>query len=209
MNPEAGAFPFALLTNGAHFSCALLQALLRRNYRPRLLMLPVYPPSPKPDAPVIDIDAESTVPILRLAVDTEIAYAPQARQHDAATLISGYGIEFILVACWPYLIGRELTDSAAAAALNLHPSLLPKYRGPNPLQQQLSGGDGRFGVTLHLLERRFDRGDIVAQAELADAGKIRELKELEWRSAELGALLFIDALRAWPNWDPLPQSRLA
>ncbi len=172
-------------------------------------MLPAYPPSSKPDAPVIEIGADSASPILRLAAGIEIAYAPQSRQQEAAALISGYGIEFILVACWPYLIGRELADSAAGAALNLHPSLLPKYRGPDPLRQQLADGERRFGVTLHLLERQFDRGDIVAQAELSDAGKNPDLQELEWRCAELGALLFVDALRAWPNWNPSPQSRLA
>jgi len=206
MNPEAGRAPgFALLANGALFSCALLQALLRRNCRPRLLMLPEYPPAAKPDAAAIDIASEPAPPILRIAGDIETAYAPRARQGEAAALIASRRLDFLLVACWPYLIDRELAASARGAALNLHPSLLPKYRGPDPLQQQLAAGDRRFGVTLHLLDRQFDRGDIVAQAELADAGKHVDLEDLQWRCAELGALLFADALRAWPNWNPQPQ----
>lgn len=208
MNPDADGSPgFALLANGAFFSRAVLQALLRRNCRPRLLLLPEYPPAPEPAAGGIEVAVETASPIQRIAADIEIAYAPRARQRESARLIASRRIDFLLVACWPYLIDREFAASARGAALNLHPSLLPKYRGPDPLQQQLAAGDRRFGVTLHLLERQFDRGDIVAQAELADAGRDTELNDLEWRCAELGALLFCDALRAWPNWNPLPQSR--
>lgn len=206
MNPETGETPeFALLANGAHFSCGVLQALLRRNYRPRLLVLPTYPPRGKPEATAIEVDNGPASPICSIGANIETVYAPQVRQREAAALITRRGIEFLLVACWPYLIDREFAASASGAALNLHPSLLPKYRGPDPLPQQLAAGDSRFGVTLHLLDQRFDCGDIVAQAELDEAGNELNLRELESRCAELGVLLFIDALSAWPNWNPLPQ----
>lgn len=209
MNPDGQDSPgFALLANGAFFSCTVLQALLRRNCRPRLLLLPEYPPAPEPAARGIEVAAETAPPILRIAEDIEIAYAPRARQRESAALVASRRIDFLLVACWPYLIDREFAASARGAALNLHPSLLPKYRGPDPLQQQLAAGDRHFGVTLHLLEQQFDRGDIVAQAELTDVDRDAGLKDLEWRCAELGVLLLCDALRAWPNWNPLPQSRL-
>jgi methionyl-tRNA formyltransferase len=206
MSPdEAGPPGFALLASGAHFSCAVLQALLRRHHRPRLLMLPHYPPAPKADSPAIEIDSGPAMPIQRIAADIETVYAPRARQAESAALIAQRGIEFLLVACWPYLIDGEFAASATGAALNLHPSLLPKYRGPEPLVQQLDARERRFGVTLHLLDGQFDHGDIVAQAELGDAGENTSLQELERRCAELGTLLFIDALRAWPQWNPLPQ----
>jgi methionyl-tRNA formyltransferase len=153
--------------------------------------------SPKPDRP-----------ILRSAADIEIGYAPADRQLEAAELLSSRGIEFILVACWPYLIGETLAGSASAAALNLHPSLLPRYRGPDPLRQQREAGDERYGVTLHLLDRQFDHGDIVAQAEMPATGRGEgEAMAIEWRCAELGALLFVDALHAWPDWNPVAQAR--
>ena len=209
MSPDAAGSPgFALLASGAHFSCAVLQALLRRHQRPRLLMLPHYPPATKADSPVIEIDAGPAAPIQRIAADIETVYAPRARQPESAALVAERGIEFLLVACWPYLIDGEFAASAAGAALNLHPSLLPKYRGPDPLQQQLAAADRRFGVTLHLLDGQYDHGAIVAQAELDDVGENISLQELERRCAELGALLFIDALHAWPQWNPLPQHGL-
>jgi methionyl-tRNA formyltransferase len=210
MNPEKPAGRrFALLANGADFSCAVLQALLRRGCRPDLLMLPEFAP-----AAAADIDGVEIAPprparqLLRIAADIETAYAPPDRQLEAAALLSAREIEFILVACWPYLIDATLADCVSAAALNLHPSLLPRYRGPDPLRQQQAAGDERYGVTLHLLDRRFDHGDIVAQAELPAAGGEGESMAMEWRCAELGALLFIEALRAWPNWNPVEQSSL-
>lgn len=210
MNPEAGvARSFALLASGADFSCAVLQALLRRDCRPDLLLLPEFAP-----ATVAEIGGVAIAPpapvrqMLNIAADIEIAHAPRSRQREAAALLSSRAIEFILVACWPYLIDGRLAGSVSAAALNLHPSLLPRFRGPDPLRRQRSAGDHRHGVTLHLLDRRFDEGDIVAQAELHGSGKGDESMDIEWRCAELGVLLFIEALRAWPDWKPVAQASL-
>lgn len=210
MSPEPGPVrSFALLASGAGFSCAVLRALLRRNYRPELLLLPEFAATAAVDFEGIEIDSPAPErQLLRVAVDIETAYAPRTRQQDAASLVSSRAIEFILVACWPYLIGETLSRSAAGAALNLHPSLLPRYRGPDPLQQQRAAGDQRYGVTLHLLDQRFDRGDIVAQAELSGCGARDDSMEIESRCAELGALLFIEALRAWPDWKPVAQASL-
>jgi methionyl-tRNA formyltransferase len=210
MNPEpVSGRRYALLASGAEFSCAVLQALLRRNCRPELLLLPEFAPAGDSKSDAIEVG--STAPerqLLRIATGIEIGYAPPTRQREAAALLSSLAVEFILVACWPYLIDRDLAGSATAAALNLHPSLLPRYRGPDPLRQQRAAGDRRYGVSLHLLDRHFDQGDIVAQAELSGSGKGEEAMTIEWRCAELGALLFVEALGAWPDWNPVPQASL-
>jgi methionyl-tRNA formyltransferase len=207
MNPEPGnCRRYALLASGADFSCAVLQALLRRDCRPELLLLPEFAPAAGADIEGVKIaPASPDRQLLRIAAGIETAYAPRPRQREAAALLASRGIEFILVACWPYLIGETLAGSASAAALNLHPSLLPRYRGPDPLRQQRAAGDTRHGVTLHLLDRRFDHGDIVAQAEIPASDGQGESMDIEWRCAELGALLFVEALRAWPNWKPVTQ----
>ena len=210
MSPEIRrSRSFALLASGAGFSCAVLQALLRRNHRPELLLLPEFAPAPKPEFGGVEI-ANSTPgrKLLRLAGDIEIGYAPRARQQETAALLSARAIDFMLVACWPYLIDETLAGSIAGAALNLHPSLLPRYRGPDPLRQQQAAGDERYGVTLHLIDQSFDHGDIVAQAELSATGEGTDSMDPEWRCAELGALLFVDALRSWPDWKPVAQANL-
>ncbi len=134
--------------------------------------------------------ATSQGEFLDLVGDCPVDYAPAAEQEQFAARFAARRIDFILVACWPYLIGAALLGAARKAALNLHPSLLPAYRGADPLGAQLAAGDSNFGVTLHLLDAQFDHGDIVAQDRIEPAPA---RATLERRCAERGAELFVDA----------------
>jgi methionyl-tRNA formyltransferase len=203
--PEAS---YALLASGANFSCEVLHALQQQHYLPRLLVLPEFPPAHRVSPANREI--VSTTPqrrLIRQAPDIEIAYAAESRQAICASLIERYAIDFLLVACWPYLIGNKMIASARKAALNMHPSLLPDFRGPNPLAQQLVCRQPRFGVSLHLLNQQFDRGDIIAQAELEDPGEHPTHDSLEQRCAALGTDLFIAAVSQYEQgWKPIRQT---
>lgn len=207
LETEIPGYSFALLASGANFSCEVLQALLQCHYSPKLLILPEYPPaqsSPVPDNEIISSAPERR--LLEQAQGIDIGYAPKLEQQKCANLIRQYAIEFLLVACWPYLIDRPLIESAAKATLNMHPSLLPDYRGPNPIEQQLKGQESRFGVTLHLLNQHFDQGDIIAQAELTDVDENPDRLYLEHCNAVLGAGLFIEAVKEYDRgWTPIRQ----
>lgn len=183
---------FALFATGAPFSCEVLRALRRRGCRPRRIVLPFYPPAARPPGDLELSSIASQGEFADLADDCVLDYAPAAEQEQFAVRFAAHRIDFILVACWPYLIGAALLGAARRAALNLHPSLLPAYRGADPLGAQLAAGDENFGVTLHLLDARFDHGDIVAQARI-DVGEPIERVALERRCAESGAGLFVDA----------------
>lgn len=208
MSPDAPttAADFALLASGANFSCEVLQALIDRAYLPELLVLPEYPPAPKPATNHGSL--VTAVPerrLLELAQGIEIAHVPAREQAVFARRIERQQIAFLLVACWPYLIEPGLIESAAKATLNLHPSMLPSYRGPNPLARQWATGDFSFGVSLHLLNQRFDQGDIIAQAGLADNGEQPCRSIIERRCARQGVELFITAVERYPNWNPVAQ----
>lgn len=113
--------------------------------------------------------------------------------------------DLIVVACFPWRIPEVLTTSARLAALNIHPSLLPNHRGPDPLFWTFRAGDTHAGVTLHLLSHTFDAGPIIAQAATPIAPD-ESLAALEQRLAGLGSDLLgrlIDGLPALP--DPHPQ----
>jgi len=211
MKPE-GDIPathrFALFASGASFSCEVLQALRQHHQLPSLLVLPEYPPAQPVSNPANEIVA--TTPgrrLLTLGQGIEVAYAPEARQPEIAALIQQRAIDFILVACWSYLIDDTLIESPRKAALNLHPSMLPDFRGPNPIEQQLARPGSSFGVTLHLLNDRFDHGDIIARAELTDIDTRPEPSYLEHRCALLGVDLFVDAMEKYDQgWKPLQQT---
>jgi len=206
-DPEFSGTSFAFLSSGANFSCEVLQALLQKDYPPKLLVLPEY--APARSSTETDDRLITTVPqrrLLTLARGIEVAYAPAPRQTDCARLVERREIDFLLVACWPYLIETRLLASAGRAALNLHPSLLPKYRGPDPLEQQLTAGESIFGITLHLLDQRFDHGDIIAQAELSGPVVPRQRSILERHCAGRGAELFVEAVACYPGWKPVAQT---
>ena len=87
-------------------------------------------------------------------------------------------IDVVLVGSWAEKINKEIIDIPVIGMINVHPSLLPEYRGPNPYLQTILHGETRSGVTFHLMNQKFDAGPILAQKEIeilsGDTGK--ELK---------------------------------
>ena len=87
-------------------------------------------------------------------------------------------IELVLVGTWCEKLEKSVIDIPVIGTVNVHPSLLPKYRGPNPYLQTILSGEKKSGVTFHLMNEKFDCGPILAQKEIeileGDTGK--ELK---------------------------------
>jgi len=198
---------FALFSTGADFACEVLQSLQLEGFDPALLVLPEYPPATTPACvSLVQDPCQSSRRLLKLAGSVETAYAPAAQQVHCAQLLGEHAIEFMLVACWPYLIDKQVINSVSKAALNLHPSLLPGYPGADPIGEQLKSVDASYGVTLHLLNSQFDQGDIVAQAELTTPRQHYQRDSLERACARHGSRLFIDALNGYDaGWKTTPQ----
>lgn len=88
------------------------------------------------------------------------------RHHDVATLVRSFAPDLVCVACFPWRIPPSLLTIPTFGFVNLHPSLLPAYRGPAPLFWQLRDGLRVSGVTAHWMDAEFDTGDIVGQQML-------------------------------------------
>ncbi len=80
----------------------------------------------------------------------------------ASVLRSGE-VDFILSCCFDRFFGAALRNFPKNGALNVHPSLLPKYRGVKPLENAMADGADTIGVTLHELVKEMDAGDIILQ----------------------------------------------
>lgn len=95
----------------------------------------------------------------KLPVYTDIkdylAWATHAGLDEAIGLTAAYG----------KIIGPKTLASLHGRVYNIHPSLLPKYRGPSPLQAQILASEVETGVTIYKLDDEIDHGSIVAQAE--------------------------------------------
>ena len=75
--------------------------------------------------------------------------------------------DFILSCCYDRFFPAHIRAFPGMGALNMHPSLLPAYRGIKPLENALANGETTIGVTLHELTRELDAGDIILQKSAA------------------------------------------
>ena len=94
-------------------------------------------------------------------------YDPERLRDSRWTeLLRSLSPDFIFSFYYRYMIPQEILDVAKVAALNLHGSLLPKFRGRCPVNWVLIQGEEKSGVTLHVMEVKPDAGDIIAQKEV-------------------------------------------
>jgi len=103
--------------------------------------------------------------------------------------------DFCVVVAYGRIIPKEWLAIPKYGFLNIHPSLLPKYRGPSPIQTAILNGDKETGVTIILMDEKIDHGPIVKIQNLKI--KNQNYKELERELAELGGRLLIEVLPDW------------
>jgi methionyl-tRNA formyltransferase len=108
--------------------------------------------------------------------------------------------ETVVVAAYGLLIPESLLSRALW--LNVHPSLLPRWRGAAPVERALMAGDARTGVTIHRTTPELDAGPIAAQ-EAFDVGPDDDAGAVFDRSAEIAARL-LDSVIAEPHFEPQP-----
>jgi len=89
------------------------------------------------------------------------------RAPDVGDWLAGLALDVICVACFPWRIPVALLSVPTYGFLNVHPALLPQYRGPVPLFWQLRDGMPKVGVTIHWMDGDFDTGTIAAQRAFA------------------------------------------
>ena len=198
---------------GTHgnFSYAVLNYLINRGVNIIGLVIPGSKPTQALDTlngiPIVQETAHATVENLALARHFPITYTD-----DPQTSQFGYEIEklqpdYILVACFPYRLPSSVFQLPKVATLNIHPSLLPGYRGPQPLFWQLRNGELKMGVSLHLVNEELDAGDILLQTEVPLRPGMRG-RAIESRLGEFGAKQFLEAMRLYQlnNINPQQQS---
>jgi len=126
---------------------------------------------------------------------------PEARQQLSATRP-----DLILVAAYGKFIPDTVVDLAPLGALNLHPSLLPRWRGACPVPAAILAGDRETGVTVHFLVNEMDAGAILGQAPMPIALRDRA-GDLMARLAVLGADLTLMTIEAWLAGQITPQTQ--
>jgi len=105
---------------------------------------------------------------------------------------SAYSIDVILMSCYGKRLPAEIIQLAAKGCYNMHPSLLPRFRGPEPIFWQMKLATD-IGVSWHQVVHDFDAGDVVAQQKvILDDGLV--FSEINLQLAEIGSQLMLKLL---------------
>jgi methionyl-tRNA formyltransferase len=132
------------------------------------------------------------------AHDVRLSVADSGCDPELARRLRELEPDVICVSQFPWLIADEILKIARRGAFNIHSSLLPRHRGPNPLFWVYYHSDRQTGVTVHRMNQRADAGDIVAQ-EIFDLPRGFPVDRLYVRKAALGAGLLVEVLSKLEN----------
>ena len=122
------------------------------------------------------------------------------RNPDAIVELSQLKPEIIVVVAYGRLLPAEVLDIPRFGCLNLHPSLLPRYRGPSPVPGAILSGDETTGITLMLLDEGMDSGPIIAQ-RTRNIGPDDDAESLTAELFREGAALLDATLPGWVSGD--------
>ena len=121
---------------------------------------------------------------------------PKKLDKEFTTHLASFSCNLFIVASYGLIIPRRVLELPKHGILNVHPSLLPKYRGPSPIQTAILNGDTETGVDMMLMDEKMDEGPILAEERVPlDGTEVNE--ELELQLATIGGKLLA---RVIPDW---------
>ena len=142
-------------------------------------------------------------PIKKIALDYGIPVMDMKNADLLAQEIKKYGPDMGVVFSFGKILPLKILELFPMGILNIHPSLLPKYRGPSPVQGAILNGDDESGVSIMLLDEKMDSGPILAQEKI----KIQNnemAQSLLRRLSEEGAKLLIKTISQYISQKIIP-----
>lgn len=135
-------------------------------------------------------------PVKTCALELGIAVYQPDRVRDNVFLETFRGIspDMVALAAFGQILPREIIEFPRFGCLNVHPSLLPRYRGAAPINWSIINGDRETGVTIMLMDEGVDSGDILLQEKM-DIGADETFDDLHETLSTVGARLLIKAIR--------------
>ena len=172
------------------FAAASLDALLKNGYD----VAGVFTQPDKAKGRGMEI---SFSPVKELALENEIPVFQPVKMRDgiALSVLQSLNPDLVVVVAYGRILPDDLLSVPPLGAINVHGSLLPRYRGAAPIQWSVLNGDEKTGVTTMYLSSAMDAGDIIFSEE-TEIGEYETSGELYDRLKELGAELLIKTVRA-------------
>jgi methionyl-tRNA formyltransferase len=121
--------------------------------------------------------------------------------------LKGLEPDLFIAAAYGKIIPEAILNIPRLGCLNVHPSLLPKYRGPSPIQYAILNGDEETGVTIIKMDSEIDHGPIFANCRLQIADCKFKHQDLEAKLATMGAKLLTDNLPKYLTGETKPRKQ--
>ena len=183
------------------FAVTILASLLQSVYE----VLAVYS---QPDRPAGRGHQVVFPPVKRLALERGIqVIQPETfKSSEAMEKLASFQPELIIVAAFGAILPPAVLSLPRFACLNVHPSLLPRHRGPSPVANTILCGDELTGVTIMLMNAGLDTGPILAQ-EKVGISLMHTTGSLSSKLADVGARLLLETLPKWLGGELRPQAQ--
>jgi methionyl-tRNA formyltransferase len=160
----------------------------------------------QPDEPVGRGRRLVPTPVKSLALDRGLTVRQPASLKEAGevTWLAGLRPDVIVVAAYGQLLPQSVLDIPRSGCINIHPSLLPRHRGPSPMAAAILAGDEVTGVSIMLMDRGMDTGPLLAQRRQPVSAE-DTTETLTDALAEVGADLLMETLPLWLAGRVVPQ----
>ncbi|MCL5017225.1 MAG: methionyl-tRNA formyltransferase [Patescibacteria group bacterium] len=168
------------------FAAIVLEKLIEAGLVPEAVVC-------NPDEPTGRKKVLTAPPVKLLALKNNIKIYQPIKLSEIKTKLAGINADVFIVAAYNKIISEEIINIPKLKTIGVHPSLLPKYRGPSPIQTAILNGDKKTGVDLFLIDKEIDHGPVLAGTE-CDITEKDNYISLEKKLAELGAKLLIEDL---------------
>jgi len=183
------------------FAVTILESLLQSSYQ----VCAVYT---QPDKPAGRGRPVVFPPVKKLALERQIPVVqPETfESSEVVEKLSSFQPELVIVAAFGFILPPEVLSLPKFACLNVHPSLLPRHRGPSPVAHTILCGDELTGVTIMLMDAGLDTGPILAQKKVG-ISFMDTTGSLSSKLADVGARLLLEALPKWLGGELKPQAQ--
>jgi methionyl-tRNA formyltransferase len=181
------------------FSVAMLDALHQAHE-----IVAVYCQPPRP-AGRGKAERPSPVQARAEALGLPVRHPVSLRSETAAKEFAALGADVAVVVAYGLILPQAVLDAPRHGCLNIHASLLPRWRGAAPIQRAILAGDHETGVCIMQMEAGLDTGPVLLR-ETLEIGAEETTGELHDRLSELGARLILQALAHLPDLVPQPQA---
>lgn len=158
----------------------------------------------QPDRPRGRSGAPEATPVKRRALELDLPVAEPDSADALNQVMTGLGpVDVGVVVAYGRILRREVIEVPAAGFLNVHFSLLPRWRGAAPVNRAIMAGDSMTGVTLIKIDEGLDTGPVL-NAQAIDIGSDETAGNLTGRLSVLGARLLVDSLPRYLAGEIIP-----